>query len=141
MERFFPPAQIPGGIDAPVFVRASAELTAPGRSARQRPPPLRRPRRHSGTDLRESAVPGSARPAADVRLVADRHRKRRNPQQRANVAMLKAGGKCSGFVRDRASRSRPQMSSAKSAEGVAHSRDTSAEPITFVSKYAADDRG
>jgi hypothetical protein len=47
--------------------------------------------------------------------------------------MLKAGSKCSGFVRDRASRSRPQMSSAKSAGGSCSlSRgDTSAEPITF----------
>ena len=56
---------------------------------------------------RQDRTPGRKRPVA-----ADRHRKRRNPQQRANVAMLKAGGKCSGFVRDRASRSRPQMSSA-----------------------------
>jgi hypothetical protein len=68
-------------------------------------------------------TPGRRRP-----VVADRHRKRRNPQQRANVAMLKAGDKCSRFVRDRALRSRPQMSSAKSAGGVAHSREAIRAP-------------
>src|SRR6202047_2325120 len=95
--------------------------------------------RHKSSRKRGAKIstPGRRRP-----VVADRHRKRRNPQQRANVAMLKAGGKCSGFVRDRASRSRPQMSSAKSARGVAPlARRYERRADYLLSKYATDDRG
>src|ERR1700731_2360740 len=118
MERFFPPAQIPGGIDAPVFVRASAELTAPGRSARQRPPPLRRPRRHPGTDLRESAAPGSARPAADVRWlptgIANAGPPSRGPLSRCSKLGVSAAALSATALREVAR---------KSAGGVAHSRE------------------
>ena len=51
-------------------------------------------------------------------------------------------GKCSGFVRDRASRSRPQMSSAKSAgELLTLARRYERRADYLLSKYAADDRG
>ena len=98
----------------------SIGTTTPSTASTTSPASRHRSSRKRGARI---CTPGRRRP-----VVADRHRKRRNPQQRANVAMLKAGGKCSGFVRDRASRSRPQMSSAKSAGGVAHSREAIRAP-------------
>src|SRR5258706_1016046 len=142
MERFFPPAQIPGGIDAPVFVRASAELTAPGRSARQRPAPVRRPPRHPGTDLQESAAPGSARPAADVRWLptgtANAGTPSRGPMSRCSKLGVSAAALSATALREVARKCRlpnPQ------GELLTLARRYESRADYLLSKYAADDRG
>ena len=154
MERFFPPAQIPGGIDAPVFVRASMMsghaglgrglggahctgsigTTTPSAASTTSPASRHRSSRKRGARI---CTPGRRRP-----VVADRHRKRRNPQQRANVAMIKAGGKCSGLsataLREVARKCRlpnPQ------GELLTLARRYERRADYLLSKYAADDRG
>src|SRR6202035_4240026 len=111
----------------------SIGTTTPSAASTTSPASRHRSSRKRGARI---CTPGRRRP-----VVADRHRKRRNPQQRASVAMLKAGGKCSGFVRDRGSRSRPQMSSAKSAGVLTLARRYERRADYLLSKYAADDRG